>query len=120
MPRNKDIVDRVAGLMIESVYQILVLILLLFVIYAFGQALLTTGIVATLGFIGQCIKAVHDGKIDVVIVTRFGFGDIISSIAGTLLTESVHDLLAGAILTSVCVLMAYFMVNRMAKQVSAG
>ena len=106
--------------MIERVYQISVLILLIFVIYAFGQALLTIGIVATLGFIGQCIKAFHDGKIDVVIVARFGFGDIISSIAVTLLTESVHDLLAGAILTSVCVLMAYFIVDRMANQVSTG
>jgi hypothetical protein len=120
MPQKQDAVARATAFVIEAVYGIIALILLLMVIYAFGRVLLTMGIVATIGFIGQCIKGAYDGKIDFEIVTRFGSGDIISSIAGTLLSESVHDLLAGAILTSGCVLVAYFIVNRMASQVSVG
>jgi hypothetical protein len=122
MPQEEDddAVARATALIIEAVYGIVALILLLVVIYAFGRVLLTMGIVATIGFIGQCIKAAYDGIIDFETVTRFGFGDVISSIAGTLLSESIHDLLAGAVLTSGCVLVAYFIVNRMANQVSVG
>jgi hypothetical protein len=106
---------------------IVVLIVLFYVMYAFLIVLLSFGILAVIGFVIQCAKAFFDGKLSVKSASAFGVSSAFSAAAGEgagqLLSSSLHDLLSGqimgAIVTGLCVMITYLIINRMTREIES-
>jgi uncharacterized membrane protein HdeD (DUF308 family) len=112
-------------LLTSIVVGIVLLIVLVYVMYAFLLVLLSFGILAVIGFVIQCMKAFRDGKLTVRSTMAFGLSSVISAalgeVVGQLFTGAVHDMLSGQIVnvvvTGVCIVITYVLINKMSHDI---
>lgn len=100
-------------------------IVVVYLAYAFALVLISFGWLTVLGFLFQCGRALYDRKLNPQTVTKFGLSGAISGavgvVTGQLSSQVVNELLSreliGAIVTGVCLLISYVILDRMTEEI---